>query len=228
MIKVKGLKKIFELGDIKVHALRDVSLNIKKGEFVAVMGCSGSGKSTFLHQVALLDEPTSGKIIIDREDIDNLNDKEKTLFRLNKLGYVFQEYAILYELTALENIYLPALTAGIPKSKCIELGMNLIREVSLEGRENHLPSELSGGQQQRVAIARALINKPKILFADEACANLDSESSRQILELFRKLNKELGQTIVMVTHEDWHRKYVHRVIYLKDGLILIRLLLHRM
>ena len=219
MIEIKNLKRVFKLGDIIVHALREVSLTIKKGEFVAIMGCSGSGKSTLLYQVALLDNPTSGQIIIDGENIENLSDKEKTLFRLNELGYVFQGYAILPELTALENIYLPALARGIPKSKCIELGMNLINGVGLKGRENHLPSELSGGQQQRVAIARALINKPKILFADEPCANLDSESSKQILELFKRLNKELGQTIVMVTHEDWLRNYVDRSIFLKDGLI---------
>ena len=218
MIKTENLKKIYVMGSVKIYALRNVSFNIKKGEFVAVMGASGSGKSTLMHQLALLDSPTGGKIIIDNINVLSLNDSQKTNFRLNKLGYVFQEYAILSELTALENVYLPAMTNRVEKAKYIKEAIKMLKIVGLEERENHLPSELSGGQQQRVAIARALINNPKILFADEPCANLDSESSKQILELFRKLNKT-GQTIVMVTHEEWHKKYAQRVIYLKDGLI---------
>ncbi len=207
------------MGSIKLDALKNVSLNIKKGEFVFIMGPSGSGKSTLLHQLALLDEPTSGKIIIEEIDTATLSDMQKTKFRLNKLGYVFQEYAILKELTALENVYLPAMTAGADKSQYIKRGLKLLETVGLKNRSNHLPSELSGGQQQRVAIARALVNKPKLLFADEPCANLDTESSKSILELFVKLNKESDQTIVMVTHEEWHKKYAQRIIYLKDGII---------
>ena len=219
MIKVKNLKRIYNNGTVEVYALKGVSLEVKKGEFVALMGPSGSGKSTILHQLGLLDNPTSGEILIDDKNILNLSEKEKTLFRLNQLGYVFQEYAILGELTALENVYLPLLMIGKNKKNCIDSATEILNKIGLGNRLQHLQSELSGGEQQRVAIARALVNKPKILFADEPCANLDSESSKQILELFKKLNKELGQTIVMVTHEEWHRKYVDRIIYLKDGLI---------
>ena len=219
MITVKNIKKTYGLGKVEVHALKDISLEVKKGEFIAIMGASGGGKSTLLHQLGLLDTPTKGEILIDNINILKLSEKEKTLFRLKQLGYVFQEYALIGELTALENVYLPLLMIGKNKKNCIDSAMDVLEKVGLKDRMHHLQHELSGGQQQRVAIARALVNNPKILFADEPCANLDSESSKQILELFKKLNKELGQTIVMVTHEDWHRKYAHRVIYLKDGLI---------
>lgn len=219
MIKVKNLKRIYTMGKVRVLALKGISLEIKKGEFAAIMGASGSGKSTLLHQLGLLDTPTDGDIFIDEINILKLSEKEKTLFRLNQLGYVFQEYAIIGELTALENVYLPLLMMGKKKKKCINSATDILEKIGLGDRLHHLQHELSGGQQQRVAIARALVNKPKILFADEPCANLDSESSKQILELFKKLNKELGQTIVMVTHEDWHKKYVDRVIWLKDGII---------
>jgi len=220
MIKVKNLKKIYDMGTLKVKALDGVSMDIKKGEFVTLMGFSGSGKSTFLHQVGLLDTPTSGSIVIDDVDVLELSEKQKTLFRLNQLGYVFQEYAILGELTALENVYLPLLMIGKNKQECITSAKEVLEKVGLGDRMDHFQKELSGGQQQRVAIARALVNKPKILFADEPTANLDSTSSIQILELFKELNKKYGQTIVMVTHEDFHKKYVDRVIYLKDGKII--------
>ncbi len=219
MIKVKNLKRTYKTGKVRVHALKGVSFEVKKGEFLAVMGASGSGKSTLLHQLGLLDTPTEGEIFIDKRNVMKLSEKEKTLFRLNRLGYVFQEYAILDELTALENVYLPLLMIGKKKKKCIELGTDILKKVGLGERLHHLQKELSGGEQQRVAVARALVNKPKILFADEPCANLDSESSKQILRLFKKLNKELGHTIVMITHEDWHKRYLDRIIYLKDGLI---------
>jgi len=219
MIKVKNLKRIYHKGLVEVHALKGVSFEVKNGEFLGLMGPSGSGKSTLLHQLGLLDTPTGGEIFIDEINLLKLSESEKTLFRLNQLGYVFQEYAILGELTALENVYLPLLMMGKKKKDCINLGMKMLDKVGLGERAHHLQRELSGGEQQRVAIARALINKPKILFADEPCANLDTESSRHILELFRKLNEDLGQTILMVSHEEWHKKYVDRIIYLKDGLI---------
>ncbi len=183
------------------------------------MGASGSGKSTLLHQLGLLDTPTAGKIFIDKINALKLSDREKTLFRLNHLGYVFQEYAILPELTAVENVYLPAMMRGERKEKYLKSSIDILETVGLNNRLHHLPRELSGGEQQRVAIARAIVNKPKILFADEPCANLDSESSKQILELFKTLNDDLDQTIVMITHEDWHKNYIDRVIYMKDGLI---------
>ncbi len=183
------------------------------------MGRSGSGKSTLLHQLGLIDTPTGGKIFIDNVDILKFSESRKTLFRLQHLGYVFQEYALIAELTALENVYLPALASGKKPDYCRRRAREVLETVGLSHRLNHRPSELSGGEQQRVAIARALINQPKILFADEPCANLDSISSKVVLELFQKLNRELGQTIVMVTHEPEDRRFVARVIWLKDGLI---------
>jgi putative ABC transport system ATP-binding protein len=219
MIEVKDLKRTYVVGKVEVYALRGVSFEVEKGEFLAIMGPSGSGKSTLLHQLGLLDTPTSGEIMIAGIDVISLSDHERTSFRLNQLGYVFQEYAILPELTALENVYLPSMMMGKKREAYLKSSTDILEMVGLGHRLHHLPRELSGGEQQRVAVARALVNKPKIFFADEPCANLDSESSMQILELFKKLNKELGQTIVMVSHEEWHKTYVERVIYLKDGLI---------
>ena len=219
MITVKNLKRVYVMGKVEVHALKGVSFNIEKGEFVGIMGPSGSGKSTLLHQLGLLDTPTSGEIMIAGVDVIGLSEHEKTIFRLNQLGYVFQEYAILLELTAVENVYLPSMMIGKKRERYLKSSIDILETVGLGERLYHRPHELSGGEQQRVAVARALVNKPKILFADEPCANLDTESSRHILDLFGKLNEELGQTIVMVTHEEWHKKYVDRIIYLKDGLI---------
>jgi len=217
-IRVKNLKKIYP-GKVPTHALRGISFEIIEGEFVAIMGKSGSGKSTMLHQLGLLDSPTEGEIIIDDVDISKLSDREKTLFRLQRLGYVFQEYALIFELTALENVLLPAFALNGSRQSYKERAIEMLNRVGLKERVDHRPNELSGGEQQRVAIARALINNPKILFADEPTANLDTNSSREILELFKKLNKEMGQTIVLVTHEPDDRKYVDRVIWIKDGLL---------
>ena len=219
MIKVKNLKRVYVMGKVEVRALKGVSFDIEKGEFVGIMGPSGSGKSTLLHQLGLLDTPTSGEIMIAGVDVIGLSEHEKTIFRLNRLGYVFQEYAILPELTAVENVYLPSMMIGKKRERYLKTSIDILKTVGLGERLYHRPHELSGGEQQRVAVARALVNKPKILFADEPCANLDTESSRHILELFKKLNEELGQTILMVSHEEWHKKYVDRIIYLKDGLI---------
>jgi len=217
-IRVKNLKKIYP-GKVPTHALQGISFEITEGEFVAIMGKSGSGKSTMLHQLGLLDSPTEGEIIIDDVDISKLSDREKTLFRLQRLGYVFQEYALIFELTALENVLLPAFALNGSRQSYKERAIEMLNRVGLKERVDHRPNELSGGEQQRVAIARALINNPKILFADEPTANLDTNSSREILELFKKLNKEMGQTIVLVTHEPDDRKYVDRVIWIKDGLL---------
>jgi putative ABC transport system ATP-binding protein len=219
IVKSKDLKKIYRMGKVDVPALSGIDVDIQEGEYVAIMGPSGSGKSTLLHILALLDTQTSGTIIIEGTDVSDMSESEKSNFRLNRLGYIFQEYNVLPELTALENTYLPAMMQGKSKNECIRLGEEVLDLVDMGDRAHHLPSELSGGQQQRVSIARALINKPKILFADEPTANLDSRSSHSILNLFRKLNKELGLTISMVTHEPEDKNIVDRVINLKDGLI---------
>lgn len=218
MISVKSLTKTYE-GKVPTQALKGVSFDVPRGEFLAIMGRSGSGKSTLLHQLGLLDTPTSGKIDISGKNVLTLSQKERTEFRLNELGYVFQEYALLPELTSLETVYFPLMVQGMGKAEYIKIAKEVLGKVGLGQRLDHLPHELSGGEQQRVAIARALVNNPKILFADEPCANLDSESSKIVLTLLKELNKELGQTIVMVTHEPDDKKFVDRVIWLKDGLI---------
>lgn len=219
MIIVRNLTRVYRMGTVEVRALRGVSFHIRRGEFVGVTGASGSGKSTLLHLIGLLDEPTEGEITIDGVDVLGLNDREKTLFRLNRLGYVFQDYALVGELTALENVILPSMVRGMSRDEYLMIGKELLENVGLGERISHLQSELSGGEQQRVAIARALVNRPSILLADEPCANLDSENSRNILDLFRRLNRDFNQTIVMVSHESWHQSYFCRIIHLKDGLI---------
>jgi len=218
IVQVKNLKKIYR-SRVSTEALKGVSFEVEEGEFVAIMGRSGSGKSTLLHQLGLLDIPTGGEIIINGVDVLKLSAHQKAYFRLKKLGYVFQEYALLPEFTALESVYLSLMVQGIGKKDYIKKATEVLKEVGLKERIHHLPHELSGGEQQRVAVARAIVNNPKILFADEPYANLDSESSETILKLFKKLNKELGQTIIMVTHEPEDKKYVERIIWLKDGLI---------
>ena len=216
MIKVKNLIKTYP-GEVPTQALKGVTLEIAEGEFVALMGRSGSGKSTLLHQLGLLDVPTSGNVIVNGMDVLKLSDTERTRFRLQHLGYVFQEYALIVEFTALENVYFPAMAFGDTSAK--KRAAHLLDLVGLGDRMNHYPSEMSGGEQQRVAIARSLINNPKVLFADEPTANLDTVSSEVVFKLFQKLNKELKQTILLVTHEPEDKKYVDRVIWLKDGLI---------
>ena len=216
MIKVENLIKTYP-GEVPTLALKGVSLEIAEGEFVALMGRSGSGKSTLLHQLGLLDMPTEGSVLINKFDVLSLTDSERTKFRLQYLGYVFQEYALIAEFTALENVFFPAMALGDNDAK--ERAEHLLDLVGLKDRMHHYPNEMSGGEQQRVAIARSLINNPKVLFADEPTANLDTVSSEIIFKLFQKLNKELKQTILVVTHEPEDKRYVDRVIWLKDGLI---------
>ncbi len=217
LIEIKDLSRIYTMGEVNVRALNNVTFDIKRGEFAAIMGKSGSGKSTLLHQLGLLDMPTSGEIIFNGNNILGLSESEKARFRLLKFGYVFQEYALLPELTALENVYLPAMALGRRKEEYMKAGTEVLEQVGLGTRLHHRPREMSGGEQQRVAIARALINKPDILFADEPTANLDSISSKQIIELFQELNKETGLTILMVTHEPDDMRHVSKVVWLKDG-----------
>ncbi|KLK88438.1 ABC transporter [Methanoculleus sediminis] len=219
MIVAENLTRVYTMGRVEVRALAGVSLEVARGEFVGIMGASGSGKSTLLHILGLLDRPTSGRVTIDGTDVLALSDQRRTQFRLNRLGYVFQDYALIGELTALENVYLTSLVRGAPKAEYLERSTDILRRVGLGDRIDHRQSELSGGEQQRVAIARALVNNPSILLADEPCANLDSQTSKSILDLFARLNEELDQTIVMVSHEDWHKEYFCRIVTLRDGLI---------
>ena len=221
MIEITDLRKIYRMGTVEVKALDGLTLNIEKGEFLGIMGPSGSGKSTLLHMLGLLDLPTSGKIVIDGMDISRFTDYEKTMFRLYKLGYVFQDYALVPDLTVMENVSLPAmLRKDRTEEQTIKDSFGILQKIGLCDRREHLPRELSGGQQQRVSLARAMVNKPDILFADEPCANLDTENSRVVLDLFREINESMHQTIVMVSHEDWHKEYFHRIVRMRDGRIV--------
>jgi len=211
------LHKIYGQGTAAVHALKGINFEVKAGEFIAIMGRSGSGKSTLLHMLGLLDKPTSGEIYIEGKNVGKLSTEEMSAFRLKQLGYVFQEYSLLSEMTIHENVYLPTLCLNQKDGK--QRARELLDTVGVSNRLKHYPNAVSGGEQQRASIARALINRPRILFADEPTASLDMASAKVVLELFRHLNKEFGQTIVMVTHEPEDRKYVDQVIWLKDGSI---------
>ena len=219
MIKVKGLTKIFQNGDQKIIAINSLSFEVPEGQFLTISGKSGSGKSTLLYQLGLLDMPTSGDVFIDNSEVINIDEKERTMLRLNDLGYIFQDYAILPSLTALENTMLPLLMQGLTEKEAEAKAKKALEKVGLLDRMNNLPSQLSGGQQQRVSIARAIGHDPKIIFADEPTANLDSETAKQILDVFINLNKE-GQTIVMVTHEIEYAKSADRTIVMADGKII--------
>lgn len=220
IIEVKNITKSFTDGLVITQVLKGIDFEAKEGEFIAVMGRSGAGKSTFLYQMSLLDVPTSGSIKLNGHSVDNMSSGEKTSYRLMELGYVFQDYSLLPELTALENIMVPLLMQGLSMDIASRRAMSSLESVGLANRPNNLPSELSGGEQQRVSIARAIAHKPKILFADEPTANLDSYSSRIVIDIFKKLNKEDGLTIIMVTHEDEYGKMADRIIKLSDGLIV--------
>ncbi len=219
MIKTKNLKRSFQNGEVETQVLKGVDLEVQTGEFVAIMGRSGAGKSTLMYQISLLDEPTEGEIIIDERDTHKMTAEEKTKFRLEKLGYVFQDYALIPELTALENVALPLLMLNYPKVKAYEIAFEALSRVSLVNQLHNLPSQMSGGEQQRASIARAVAHKPEILFADEPTANLDNESSKTVMNIFLELHKA-GQTIVMVTHEEPYGQMADRIIRIDDGRIL--------
>ena len=219
MIEIKNLKKSFKDGESETEVLKGIDFMAKNGEFVAIMGRSGAGKSTLLYQMSLLDEPTSGEIFIDEKNTHSMTVNEKTYFRLSKLGYIFQDYALLPEMTALENVALPLLMQDFSEKKAYEKATEHLVKVGLGNRLNNLSSQLSGGEQQRVSIARAIAHEPKILFADEPTANLDNESSLIIMNILKKLHAE-GQTIIMITHEIEYSKFAERIVHLDDGKIV--------
>jgi len=219
MLKVTNLVKSFKNGDIETQVLKGVNFEAKDGEFIAIMGRSGAGKSTFMYQMGLLDEPTSGEIFIDGHETHKMTEKQKMNFRLQKFGYVFQDYALLPELTAVENVALPLLMENIDSAKATKMAIEALTQVNLATRLNNLPSQLSGGEQQRVSIARAVAHKPDILFADEPTANLDRESSVTVMNIFKELHKQ-GQTIIMVTHEKEYGDMAEKIVWLDDGKIV--------
>jgi len=217
MLKVEKLQKIYNMGNIVVPALTDVYLAVKPGEMICIMGKSGSGKSTLLHMLGLIDTPTSGTVYFKNKDVSKLSEKKRSKIRLSEMGFVFQEYALLPELTALENVYLPASMLGKWSKEYQERAVTLLDSVGLLERMNHRPFQLSGGQQQRVSIARAMVNRPEIIFADEPTANLDSKSGILVMQSLCWLNKKFGTTIIFVSHDEDDKKYASRVVYLKDG-----------
>jgi putative ABC transport system ATP-binding protein len=219
LISVKNLTKTFTDGDKETCVLKGIDFSAEAGEWVAIMGRSGAGKSTFMYQISLLDQPTSGEIIVFGKDTQAMTSDEKTQFRLNELGYVFQDYALLPDLTAIENVAVPLMMQGKSKADSYTYAKFSLERVGLGHRLANLPSQMSGGEQQRVSIARALAHKPKILFADEPTANLDNESSRTVMKLFEEIYKQ-GQTIIMVTHEEEYAKLAQRIVRLDDGKIL--------
>jgi putative ABC transport system ATP-binding protein len=219
VIELEQIHKTYTMGDVEVHALRGISLTIREGEFVAIMGTSGSGKSTTMNIIGCLDRPTKGRYILDGEDVSELSKDERADIRSQKLGFVFQGFNLLSRTSALENVELPMLYAGIEASERHSRSMEALRSVGLMGREHNHPNQLSGGQQQRVAIARSLVNRPALILADEPTGNLDSRTSIEVMEIFQKLNRERGITLVLVTHEPDIAEYASRVVVFKDGRI---------
>ncbi len=219
MIRTQQLFKKYQDGVSETIVLKHLDLEIQTGEFVAIIGPSGAGKSTLLYQLSLLDKPTSGEIWLDEVRTSELSEVEKTTMRLNKFGYVFQDYALLPELTATENVMLPILMQGVEHHEAQKKAERALSRIGLGDKTKSLPSQLSGGEQQRVSIARAIAHDPLILFADEPTANLDSANGRVVMDAFSEIHDE-KQTIVMVTHEPEYAKRAHRVITLKDGRIV--------
>ncbi len=216
IIEAKDLSKIYENDGVKTPALKNVSLNVKKGEFLAVMGPSGSGKSTLLHLLGLLDRPTHGSYIFNGKDTIHFDDDQLAHFRNKKVGFIFQAFNLLPRTTVLDNVKLPLMYAQVPDKKQEELARKAINLVGLKDRTLHETSQLSGGEKQRVAIARALVNNPEVIFADEPTGNLDSKSGGQIMEYIKNLHQN-GNTIILITHERYTAEYAERIIHLKDG-----------
>ena len=220
LIEVKDVIKTYQTGEDSFNALNCVSLTVEEGEFVAIMGTSGSGKSTFMNMLGTLDKPNSGSYHLDGVDVLSLDSDELADIRNLKMGFVFQGFNLIARTSALENVELPMIYKGIPEQERIERAKNALRIVGLENREDHMPNQMSGGQQQRVAIARAIVNDPPLILADEPTGNLDTRTSIEVMEFFVKLNKDMGKTIVLVTHEPDIAAYCKRVVRFKDGNII--------
>ena len=220
LIEVKDAIKTYQTGEDSFNALNCVSLNVEEGEFVAIMGASGSGKSTFMNMLGTLDKPNSGSYHLDGIDMLNLTPNEVAEIRNVKMGFVFQGFNLIARTTALENVELPMIYKGVPEEERIERAKNALKIVGLEAREDHMPNQMSGGQQQRVAIARAIVNDPPLILADEPTGNLDTKTSIEVMEFFVNLNEKTGKTIILVTHEPDIAEYCKRVVRFKDGNII--------
>jgi len=219
VIEIRGLTRVYDLGDVQVHALRGIDLVVEKGEFVAIMGASGSGKSTLLNMVGCLDRPTAGTYLLDGEETSRLTRDQYADVRNRKIGFIFQGYNLVARTSALENVELPLLFAGVPTRQRRERSAAMLAKVGLADRMEHKPTELSGGQMQRVAIARALVNRPAIVLADEPTGNLDTTSGKGIVSLFSELH-DAGQTIVIITHDHAVADLASRVVHIRDGEIV--------
>ncbi|HET6648497.1 MAG TPA: ABC transporter ATP-binding protein [Pyrinomonadaceae bacterium] len=219
VIQLDHIHKTYTMGDVNVHALRGVSLTIREGEFVAIMGASGSGKSTTMNIIGCLDRPTKGTYILDGQDVSEMSKDERADIRCEKIGFVFQGFNLLSRTSALENVELPMLYAGLESGERHRRALEALAAVGLAGREQNHPNQLSGGQQQRVAVARSLVNNPALILADEPTGNLDSRTSVEVMEIFQRLNRERGITLVLVTHEPDIAQYAQRVVVFKDGRI---------
>ena len=219
IIRIENISRLYDSGGLTVKAVDNISFEVISGDFIMITGRNGSGKSTLLHQLALLDLPDKGEIYIEGNKTTHLHEKKRMDFRLNRLGYIFQEYALIAELSALENVMLPAMMLE-PYQKAKKRTKEMLNKIGLKNKSKRLPSQLSGGEQQKVAIARALINHPKIIFADKPTANLDTTASKDVLEIFKSLNEKEGITIVMITHEPEELVYANRTIQLSDGKLI--------
>ncbi len=219
LIQIRGITKTYIMGDQEVHALRGVNLDIRTGEFVAIMGASGSGKSTMMNILGCLDRPTTGQYFLEGRDVATLTDDEQAIVRNRLIGFVFQSFNLLKRTSALKNVELPMVYAGVPSMARVERAKAALETVGLGSRLDHMPSQLSGGQQQRVAIARALVTNPSLILADEPTGNLDSQVSAEVMRLFQNLNNQ-GLTVVLVTHEEDIAAYARRVVRMRDGNVL--------